>query len=815
MPNLAVEDIQFKPGDANTVFAGAGDDNLYISGDTGATWNQRDCAPLTPAPCRVLIKDTVCGDGRCDQDNQGGQVDRIRIDPINPSNMYVVRQSIFSGLGVYKSTDAGLTWSKVLGPNSKDGTAGQNDLAMDQRYPNELYAVLNNLGIFKTTDGGLTWSPLNGPTSGLPSTIVEGAIGVARTNTDTRKVVYAALMDSSGAPGFYVSTDGGSQWTLQCGTSNQSTCVVDLVKAPSEPTIFFCCLGDHDGEIVVDPIDDTIVYYTNFNRLYKSTNSGQLLTAKPQHHVDQQSFAMQLVQPGNIRRLWAGNDGGLEKVTLTDPAAIPGGNDWEDIRKLPVTQFYGLAVASNNPNLVFGATQDNFVNRYTGDAQNWQLLPQCGDATGVVIDPVNPNTVYARCQNGFDVSLDGGNSWYGGSSGLDTTNLLAKAQTGVFRGAEGSLYAGGDRVHKSHRGDDPTSGRLEHYFMNATDVLTFPTGAKINQWVYIPRDTPPREIMLQFATTDGSFEHRAYWGEDLITYGQPGCPSRCSIGAIPSQRDRWVKLTVDAAAIDLVGRSAHGLAYLLYDGAVYWDQTAIEGGRTWVDDALPAGAQAFSSPPDSWTWDTTKFKSGTRSHKSTPLPLYWRPISPVLKPGNGLTAAASSWTNADRVYAAFGNPSSGFGGYMFRTDNGGRKWIAIASPVPNQYITAMAVDPFNDNVVYVTLGGSGISHIWKTKDAGLSWINVSESLPADHRDVQYNDIAVSPLDSKRVVAVDNIGGVFQTLNADLDAGMTWSAAGDLSTLPNTIISGVAFEVGVDITVSTYGRSMWRLPGSAP
>src|SRR5438093_5052590 len=64
MPNLAVEDIQFKPGDPNTVFAGAGDDNLYISGDGGTTWNQRECGPLTPAPCRVVVRDTACGDGR-------------------------------------------------------------------------------------------------------------------------------------------------------------------------------------------------------------------------------------------------------------------------------------------------------------------------------------------------------------------------------------------------------------------------------------------------------------------------------------------------------------------------------------------------------------------------------------------------------------------------------------------------------------------------------------------------------------------------------------------------------------------------------
>jgi len=110
------------------------------------------------------------------------------------------------------------------------------------------------------------------------------------------------------------------------------------------------------------------------------------------------------------------------------------------------------------------------------------------------------------------------------------------------------------------------------------------------------------------------------------------------------------------------------------------------------------------------------------------------------------------------------------------------------------------------------LGGNGVSHVWKTIDKGVTWVDKGFLQPGvPLPDAPYNDIAISPVDRNRIVIVNGIGDVFESLNG----GGTWSAAGDLSTLPNTIISGVALENGVDLTVSTYGRGMWRLPGSQP
>jgi photosystem II stability/assembly factor-like uncharacterized protein len=596
LPNLAVADIQFVPNDPEptVAFAGAGGGNLYKSTDSGATW-----------PTIITLPD-------------GGQVDRIRIDPTNTQIMYAVQQGPWGGLGVYKSTNGGGAWTKVL-TSATYGAAGRNDLAMTLGAPFILYATLNGVGVFRTFDGGATWTQLNTAGSGLPTNFVEGSIGVAPSSPN---VVY--LTAKSGDPGdptpsrFYRSEDLGTSWTLR--TTNFD----------SNPV--HCCFG----ETVVDPTNPSLVYFSHFFRLFKSTDGGATLVPIPQNHVDEQSFA---IQPGDSQKLWAGNDGGLEKSTNQ-------GASWTEVNGVPVTQFYDLAVAPNNPNLAFGATQDNGVNRYRGTL-DWDFIDRCGDATGVVIDPINPSTVYARCWNGFDESLDGGNNWQWASSGLDQSDLQWKAQTGVFPLAANTLYAGGQRVYKSHR--------------------------------------------------------------------------------------------------------------------------------------EPSG-------------------------------LVWTPISGNLQPPYRLTAVASSWTNENRVYASFGWPGSGYGGYLFRTDNGGANWTPLTSPVPGEFISSIAVDPVDDRVAYFTTGEVSASwvpqlHLWRTQDAGANWTSIGASLPP----AAYNDIAISPSNRNRIVVVNGIGGVFESLNG----GTAWSAAGDLGTLPNTIISGVSLECGVDLTVSTYGRGMWRLPGSNP
>ncbi len=127
---------------------------------------------------------------------------------------------------------------------------------------------------------------------------------------------------------------------------------------------------------------------------------------------------------------------------------------------------------------------------------------------------------------------------------------------------------------KAHKSDD-VKGIHEHYFYGAQNTLYIPDGGYLVQWIYIPSTSVPREIMLQWHCTDGSgWNHRAYWGEDLIQRGTDGTASRYYVGDIPAT-GRWVELYVPAKKVGLEGKTIDGWRYTLYDGSVIWDSSGV------------------------------------------------------------------------------------------------------------------------------------------------------------------------------------------------------------------------------------------------
>src|SRR5213079_3429676 len=98
--------------------------------------------------------------------------------------------------------------------------------------------------------------------------------------------------------------------------------------------------------------------------------------------------------------------------------------------------------------------------------------------------------------------------------------------------------------------------------------LTVAVGDTLFAYVYLDPSNPPSEVMLQW--NDGSWEHRAYWGANLIGGGADGTVSRRFMGALPVT-GQWVRLSVAAAQVGLEGRTLNGMAYTLYDGRATWD----------------------------------------------------------------------------------------------------------------------------------------------------------------------------------------------------------------------------------------------------
>jgi hypothetical protein len=129
-------------------------------------------------------------------------------------------------------------------------------------------------------------------------------------------------------------------------------------------------------------------------------------------------------------------------------------------------------------------------------------------------------------------------------------------------------------VASGQRASKRTATELsQHFFIAANPPLEVGEGDRLFAHVFLDPDNPPREIMLQL--NDGSWEHRAIWGEDLIAWGTPNSPSRRHLGSLP-EAGKWVRLEFDAAQVGLnPGAKINGWAFTQFAGTVYWDRAGI------------------------------------------------------------------------------------------------------------------------------------------------------------------------------------------------------------------------------------------------
>ena len=179
------------------------------------------------------------------------------------------------------------------------------------------------------------------------------------------------------------------------------------------------------------------------------------------------------------------------------------------------------------------------------------------------------------------------------------------------------------------------AGRHEHRFTGATATLTPRNDREIFAWVYLDPDNPPQTLMLQWRT-GGSWNHRAYWGANLIPLGSDGNPSRLQIDDEIPTPGRWVRLGVDAASVGLSAETVvDGISFTLFDGRAAYGATGTVNAdgedEAWFSGALPAGAAVGGDYP----WE---FLSDNE---------LWAPFEPLF----GATSALPS-VDALRVDAA-------------------------------------------------------------------------------------------------------------------------------------------------------------------
>ncbi|MDO8540954.1 MAG: glycoside hydrolase family 9 protein [Opitutaceae bacterium] len=189
--------------------------------------------------------------------------------------------------------------------------------------------------------------------------------------------------------------------------------------------------------------------------------------------------------------------------------------------------------------------------------------------------------------------------------------------------------ASGALAHQSNL----LAGQHEHFFNDASKPMTVAAGDVLFSHVYLDAASPPTEIMLSWHAN--GWEHRAYWGANMINYGNDGSEGRQFMGALPAA-GQWVRLEVPASKVGLEGASVTGMGFSLFDGSATWDRsgrsTSAAATTTtptttvavsavdfiWSDDAVPEGAAQLTDGRDAWNWTANSPApvSGSLAHQS-------------------------------------------------------------------------------------------------------------------------------------------------------------------------------------------------------
>ncbi|KKN91516.1 hypothetical protein LCGC14_0218490 [marine sediment metagenome] len=376
-------------------------------------------------------------------------IHRIKIDPMDPNTVYVGAIGSPWGehpeRGVFKTTDGGETWKKVLFVNNKTGVA---DLIMDPTNPNKLIAAMwehkrdpwffnsggSGSGLYITHDGGKNWKKLS-EEDGLPAGDL-GRIGVAIA-PGKPDVIYALVEAKKNA--LYKSEDGGFKWEK----INEKD---DIGNRPF-----------YYSEIYVDPENENRVFsvftYVNVSQ-DGGKNFEQLMPAYRADngvHPDHHAF---WIHPDNGQFMMDGNDGGLN-------ISKDGGKTWRFVGNLPVAQFYHIATDNEYPYNVYGGMQDNGSWRgpaYVWKAQGirnsyWQEI-SFGDGFDVVPDPVDSRYGYTMSQQGYVQRFDhetGDNYIVRPTPPDATTELRFNWNSAISQDPfdNSTIYFGSQFVHKS------------------------------------------------------------------------------------------------------------------------------------------------------------------------------------------------------------------------------------------------------------------------------------------------------------------------------------------------------------------------------
>jgi photosystem II stability/assembly factor-like uncharacterized protein len=662
MPTQSVGDIAVAESDPNVVWVGTGEANIFRASEPGIG----------------VFKSTDGGKTWSHMGLEGTYtIGRIVIHPTNPDIVYVAATghewTYNPDRGVYKTSDGGKTWQKVLYVSEK---VGANDLVMDPQDPETLYAATWNRirrrwsdpvpggedGLFRTSDGGKTWKPIN---NGLPDTQFTGRIGIDLCRTKPN-VLYAYVdnhtpgrepqageLDSYGRPRqrgiigaeVYRSDDKGETW-----------------RKMSPTTPYFEHFGGTYGwvfsQIRVDPNDENTIYIMGLG-LAKSTDGGKTFTNiyYGTLHGDHHGL---WIDPSDSNYLINVNDGGAN-------VSYDGGKSWRDFHDgIPAVQFYNVTFDFQSPFWVYGSVQDQGTFRGQipllkpaqrpqgrrmrfGTAEpKWERAPG-GEGTLIAVDPEDPSTEYSS-------------SYYG---------RLMRSEYKDGNWTSKDVYPKAPKGEPDYRG----------------------------QWLAATMLSPHNRLVVYhgFQYLFRSMNRGEDWerlSPDLTAYN-------------PEQQGKW-PYAIPYATITAVDESPFRFG-VLYAGT--------DDGRVWVT----------KDSGENWT----EITAGLPFNKHV-----WKVV-------------ASKYDPATVYITLIGRHDDDFNPYIYRSADFGRTWTSIAANIPGGPVNVVREDPKKREILYAGTD----TGIYVTLDGGQTWNVLGAGLPTTY----VWDIAVHPRDNCLIIATNGRG----------------------------------------------------------
>ena len=371
--------IALAPSNESVVYVGEGENTMRgnVSEGLGGMWKSIDDGKTWK---NIGLK-------------EARHIVRIIVHPKNPDIIWAAAMGHLFGpnetRGVFKSTDGGQNWKKVLYVNEQTGAS---DLVIDPSNPEILYAGTWQLirtpyslesggegsGLFKSTDGGETWTSIKS-NKGFPKGVWGiTAIAVAKSNTDK---LYALIENKDG--GLFVSENAGKTWELVSSDNNIRQRAWYYTK------------------VFIDPADENKIYCPNVNFMV-SNDGGKTFASVRTPHGDHHDL---WVDPKNGKRMILSDDGGAQ-------VSLDGAKNWSTVMNQPTVQVYRLSTDNHFPYRILGAQQDNSAFRILSSSYGAYIgesdfeVTAGGESGYIVADPLNSDIVYGGSYGGLITRFD-------------------------------------------------------------------------------------------------------------------------------------------------------------------------------------------------------------------------------------------------------------------------------------------------------------------------------------------------------------------------------------------------------------------------